>query len=214
MSPARRRLQDSTLYLVTPTSPKAAPLDDFLASVLDAGVDIVQLREKEMEVKPLMLFGEVARKRTQEAGAILIINDRVDVAIAVGADGVHLGQEDLPPDVARLQMGKDPLIGLSTHTREEVLLSNDSDADYIGVGPVHETPTKLGRPAAGVDLVTFASSNAEKPFFAIGGIDPENVEKVIAAGATRISVLRALTEAENPASVARNLKRALENAVG
>jgi thiamine-phosphate pyrophosphorylase len=213
MSPALKRLHESWLYLVTPTSPKAGPLDDFLAEVLDAGVDIVQLREKEMEAKPLVLFAEVARRRTQETNALLIINDRVDVAIAAGADGVHLGQDDLPPHAARIQAGKDFVIGLSTHTLEEVVQSNDSAADYIGVGPVHETPTKLGRPAAGVELVSFAASNASKPFFAIGGIDIDNVDEVVAAGATRISVLRALTEADEPGTAARRLRRALESGI-
>jgi thiamine-phosphate pyrophosphorylase len=177
--------------------------------VLGDGVDIVQLREKEMEAGPLVKFAEVTRRRTSEFGALFIINDRVDVALAAGADGVHLGQDDLPDEEARRQIGSAALIGLSTHSEEQVLQAAASEADYIAVGPVHETPTKPGRPVVGYELVRFAAEKSPRPFFAIGGIDLSNLQEVIEAGARRVAVLRALTEAEDPEAVARQIKSAL-----
>ena len=211
MSERLRRLERSNLYLITRAHPEAGPLGEFLAAVLDAGVDIVQLREKEMEAKQLLEFCEIVRSRTQEADALFIVNDRVDVAIASGADGVHLGQDDLPPKTARAQTGRDFLIGLSTHAKDEVLASNEDEADYIGVGPVFETPTKPGRPATGLELVRFAKDNARKPFFAIGGVDLETLSEVVEAGATRVSVLRVLTQSNDPAGVTKRIKQILEN---
>ena len=142
--------------------------------------------------------------------ALFILNDRPDLVAPAGADGVHLGQEDAPVDEARALLGADRLIGLSTHTPEQV--DGASGADYIGVGPVHATPTKPGRPAVGAELVRYAASHAAVPFFAIGGIDPGNVEDVCAAGARRVAVVRSLTEANDPESTARALRRAVERA--
>jgi thiamine-phosphate pyrophosphorylase len=209
ISPARRRLETAHLYLVTPATPVAGPLEDFLPRVLGGGVDIVQLREKEMEAGPLVKFAEVTRRRTLEFGALFIINDRVDVALAAGADGVHLGQDDLPDEEARRQIGFAALIGLSTHSEEQVLQAAASEADYIAVGPVHETPTKPGRQAVGYELVRLAAEKSPRPFFAIGGIHLSNLQEVIDAGARRVAVLRALTEADDPGEVARQIKSAL-----
>lgn len=209
MTDVKSRLEAALLYLITPTRPAAGDLDRFLAAVLDAGVDMVQLREKHMQADELKLFCEIARKRTSESGALFIVNDSVDAAIACGADGVHLGQDDMPVDQARSRMGAGALIGLSTHSEKEVLGSGEWGTDYIGVGPVYETPTKIGRPAVGLELVRFAAEWAQTPFFAIGGIDLTNLSKVFEAGATRVSVLRALTEAADPAAIARRMKRSL-----
>lgn len=214
MATARARLQTSLLYLVTPAEPKAGALDSFLGEVLEAGVDVVQLREKEMEAGPLMRVAGVVRRRTAEAGAIFVVNDRVDVALAAGADAVHLGQDDLPTGEARRQGGPDLVIGLSTHSVEQVRAALRSEADYFAVGPVHATPTKPLRPAVGYDLVRLASAEADRPFFAIGGIDMTTLEEVIEAGARRVAVLRALTESDNPGSVARRLKQRLLSAAG
>jgi thiamine-phosphate pyrophosphorylase len=217
------RLQAARLYLVTPAAPAAGPLDDFLPRVLEAGVDVVQLREKDLEARPLLQAAGIVRRRTQEFGALFIVNDRVDLAIAAGADGVHLGQDDLPPGEARRQAGPGMLIGMSTHTPAEVTAawgsgpalphSDLADLDYIGVGPVHATPTKPGRPPVGLDLVRFAAHPPEPatplPFFAIGGIDASTLPGVLAAGATRVCVLRALTESADPAASARRLRRML-----
>jgi thiamine-phosphate pyrophosphorylase len=140
---------------------------------------------------------------------MLIVNDRPELAAAADADGVHLGQDDTPVTNARQIMGEERLIGLSTHTPAQVDAAASSGADYIGVGPVNETPTKPGRPAVGLELVQYAAVNAALPFFAIGGISAANVEQVHAAGASRVAVVRALTDAADPEAVARELRDAL-----
>jgi thiamine-phosphate pyrophosphorylase len=212
----RQRLEDARLYLVTSGRLRAGTLDDVLPRVLEAGVDIVQLREKSMEARPLLALAEVVRRRTEEFGALFIVNDRVDVAIAAGADGVHVGQDDLPVAEARRQLGAGGLIGLSTHREEEVLTATgatgaapESRPDYFAAGPVHATPTKPGRPAVGIDLVAFAAAHAVQPFFAIGGIDETTLPGVLAAGARRVAVVRALTEAGDPGEAARTLAELL-----
>jgi len=209
MTDAKLRFTTALLYLIAPARPAAGDLDRFLASVLDAGVDMVQLREKHMQDAELKVFCEIARRRTSESGALFIVNDSVDLAIACGADGVHLGQDDMPIDQARNRMGAGALIGLSTHAETEILTATESGADYIGVGPVYETPTKPGRSATGLDLIRYAAAKTKTPFFAIGGIDLITLPHVLEAGATRVSVLRALTEADDPAAVARSMKRSL-----
>jgi thiamine-phosphate pyrophosphorylase len=214
MQPLRARLQKCLLYLVTPARPAAGPLDWFVPLVLEAGVDIVQLREKDMEAGTLLPFCETVRRRTSELGALFVVNDRVDLALAAAADGVHLGQDDLPYIYARSQMGPDRLIGLSTHSPAQLDAVVTSGADYAAVGPIFETPTKPGRPAVGVEMAALASRTPQLPVFAIGGIDESNVEAVVAAGARRICVVRALTEADDPARVARRLKATLEGAAG
>ena len=206
MTGVQSRLSRTLLYLVTPARPAYGDLDPFLALVLEAGVDMVQLREKHMAVDELKPFGEIVRRRTSEHGALFIVNDSVEAALACGADGVHLGQDDMPVGQARSLMGAEALIGLSTHSEEEVSASSETGVDYIGVGPVYETPTKAGRPAVGLGLVRYAAAEAHTPFFAIGGIDLDNLSRVVEAGATRVSVLRALTEAADPAAVARRMK--------
>lgn len=210
LSPARSRLATGLLYLVTPAEPQAGPLDDLLPRVLEAGVDLVQLREKEMEARPLLRYAEIVRRRTQEFGALFLVNDRVDLALAAGADGVHVGQDDLPTSEVRCQAGTDLLIGLSTHSEDQVLAGMEQEADYIAVGPVHATPTKAGRRPVGSGLVRFAAGRAPRPFYAIGGITAENLPDVIGAGARRVAVVRAITEAADPGGVARAMKRLLE----
>jgi thiamine-phosphate pyrophosphorylase len=208
----RDRLNRSYLYLVTPETVQTGDLDGFLARVLDAGVDMVQLRCKQMEARPLLEHCAVVRRRTAEFGALFIVNDRVDVALAAEADGVHLGQDDLPVEEARRQMGPVPIVGLSTHSREQLLAALETDADYAAVGPVFATPTKPGRPGTGLDLVSFAADRASKPVFAIGGIDQSNVSTVVEAGAARVSVVRALAASDDPAGAARALSAALRAA--
>ena len=204
------RLLAARLYLVTPGDPPAGPLDEFLPRVLEAGVDIVQLRDKHLDARPLLEFAAVVRRRTLEFGALFIVNDRVDLAMAAEADGVHIGQQDLSPAEARRQLGPQALIGLSTHAPGEILAASSASADYIAVGPVYATPTKPGRPAVGPDLLRFAAERAAQPFFAIGGVDAGNLAEVLAAGARRIAVVRALTEAEDPGAAARWLSHALQ----
>jgi thiamine-phosphate pyrophosphorylase len=202
----RERLDRSRLYLVC-----GADHDDlagFLDAALGAGVDAIQIREKEAEAGDIIRAGEIFREAAERAGALLIVNDRPDVALALDADGVHLGQNDLPVHVAREILGPEAIIGLSTHS-EHQLSDASPDADYVCVGPVWETPTKPGRPAAGLDLVRYAAEHERRPWFAIGGIDARNLAEVVAAGARRMVVVRAITEAEDPAAAVRDLLKLL-----
>jgi thiamine-phosphate pyrophosphorylase len=204
------RLKQSFLYLITPARPKAGPLEEFLPRVLEAGVDMVQLREKEMEARELLGHAEIVRRCTEDFGAIFIVNDRADLAVISGAGGLHVGQEDLSVVSAREILEDGKIVGLSTHSQGEVTESSKEEGpDYIGVGPVHVTPTKEGRAAVGHTLIEFAAEHSKVPFFAIGGIDLETLPGVIEAGARRVSVLRAITEAEEPGGVARRMKQVL-----
>lgn len=182
-----------------------------MGRVLGAGVDVVQLREKDMEAGPLLAYCETARRRTEEFGALFIVNDRLDVAVAAGAEGVHLGQDDLPAQAARAQIGAEMLVGLSTHSEDQIEAANRLPVDYIGVGPVLATPTKPGRPAVGVGLVRSAVAKSKRPFYAIGGVDLHTLPAIIEAGATRVSVMRALTAAEDPAKAASAIRAALDS---
>jgi thiamine-phosphate pyrophosphorylase len=148
----------------------------------------------------------------REFDALFILNDRPDLVGAAGADGVHIGQDDVPVDEARALVGPDRIVGLSTHSPAQVDAVSGQAVDYIGVGPVHATPTKPGRPAVGLELVRYAAEHAPVPFFAIGGIDPGNVRAVRRAGADRVAVVRALTEASDPEAVARRLRGAVTEA--
>jgi thiamine-phosphate pyrophosphorylase len=187
---------DSHLYLITPARPD---LEAFLEAAVRGGVDIVQLREKELPDGELLPRLHVAREVTRRLGVPLVVNDRPDLAQLCGADFVHVGQDDMPVAAARsFGVG----VGLSTHAPEEI---DESDADYIGVGPVYETPTKEGRPAVGLDLVRYAAAHARQPWFAIGGIDETNVADVVAAGATRVAVVRAIGDATDPERAAAAL---------
>jgi thiamine-phosphate pyrophosphorylase len=197
------RLRGARLYLVSDRRGER-----FLGQALRGGVDIVQLRIKDAPAQEVLDAARRFAPICAAHGALFILNDRPDLVAAAGADGVHLGQEDVPVDEARALLGQDRVIGLSTHTPEQV--DGGNGADYIGVGPVHATPTKPGRPAVGVELVRYAASHAAVPFFAIGGIDPGNVEDVCAAGAQRVAVVRSLAEANDPESTARVLRRAVE----
>ena len=207
MSDRRERLRSAHLYLVCADEP-----DEFLAAALGAGVDIVQLRMKDATDEAIVDAGRRFAAAAAEHGALFILNDRPDLVHEVGADGVHVGQDDTSAAGARAAVGPDRLIGLSTHSPEQVDAAADVPVDYIGVGPVHATPTKPGRPAVGLELVGYAAAHATVPFFAIGGIAPANVDAVRQAGAERIAVVRALTEAPDPAAAARALRAAITGA--
>ncbi len=204
----RDRLGRSRLYVVTGARAKQGDLAGFLDAILGAGVDVVQLREKEAEAGDLLRWGEVFREAAERHGALFAVNDRPDVAVALGADLLHLGQNDLPVATARGIVGPDALIGLSTHD-EGQLASAGPEADYVCVGPVHSTPTKPGRRATGLGLVRRAAELEGRPWFAIGGINASNVEEVLTAGARRIVVVRAVTEAPDPARAAKELRALL-----
>jgi thiamine-phosphate pyrophosphorylase len=200
----RERLCAAHLYLVCD-----ARSDEFLRAALRGGVDIVQLRIKGAEDAEIVAAARRFGRLCAEHGALLIINDRPDLVEPAGADGVHVGQDDMPPAQARAVVGPERLVGLSTHSPQQVEAAPATGVDYIGVGPVHATPTKPGRPAVGLALVRHAASRARLPFFAIGGIDVGNAAEVREAGATRIAVVRALAESGDPERAARQLRVSL-----
>lgn len=171
------------------------------------GVQIVQLRERALQDGALLRHACALADLVHAHGGLFLVNDRVDIALVCGADGVHVGQDDLPPEAVRRLTGERLLVGLSTHSPAQIDAA--SGVDYIGVGPVHATPTKPGRPAVGHELVRYAAAHARLPWFAIGGVDLDTAPAVIAAGASRIAVVRALTEASDPRAVAERLRRAL-----
>jgi thiamine-phosphate pyrophosphorylase len=191
---------DSRLYLITPARDRLA---DLIEAAVAGGVDIVQVREKTLPDRTLLPVLVAAREATRRAGVPLVVNDRPDLAVLAEADYVHLGQDDLPVAAARRF---DLRVGQSTHAPDEL---DRSDADYAGVGPVYETPTKGGRPAVGLELVRYAAAQARVPWFAIGGIDETNVADVVAAGARRIAVVRAIGDAPDPERAAATLRAAL-----
>ena len=189
-------LEAARLYLICDaTQIDHAPLDS---------VDVLQLRDKHAPSADLLATARRAQARCAERRVLFIVNDDPRLAVAAGADGVHLGQDDMPVADARMLLGPDRLIGLSTHTPDQIDAA--AGADYIGVGPVHATPTKPGRPPVGLDLVRYAAAHATVPFFAIGGIDAGNVAAVRRAGARRIAVVRAIAAAADPAAAARMLR--------
>jgi thiamine-phosphate pyrophosphorylase len=205
--PPRARLARARLYVVTDARRARGDLADFLDSILGAGVDVVQLREKEAEAGDLLRWGEVFAAAVRRHDALFTVNDRPDVALALGADGVHVGQNDLPAQWARRVLGDDAIVGVSCHSASDHTRA-PAEADYLTAGPVWATPTKPGRPGTGLGLVRSAAG-LDRPWFAIGGIDPSNVREVVAAGATRIVVVRAVTEAEDPEAAVRSLLEAL-----
>ena len=198
----QHRLQQAQLYLVT------APTENLFTAVeaaLKGGVPLVQYRDKDTDD---MMRWQNAQKLCQlchEYGALFIVNDRVDLALAVDADGVHLGQQDLPFAIARQLLGPTKLIGRSTTNPEQLDRAIQEGADYIGVGPVFATPTKPDRAAAGLDYVKYAATHAPMPWFAIGGIDPTNLATVLAAGATRVAIVRAIMQAPDPTTLTQTL---------
>ena len=207
-SQRRAALATARLYMITDASPGAGELADVVRGAVQGGVDVVQLRDKSLPDDELTAVAHALHALCRRLGVLLIVNDRPAVAADAGADGVHVGQDDQPVDAVRETVGPDLLIGLSTHTPEQV--QDAGGADYIGVGPVHETPTKAGRPAVGLELVRHAAAHATVPFFAIGGIDPTNVAAAIDAGARRVAVLRAIADAPDPRRAARSLRAALD----
>lgn len=212
----RARLAAAKLYLVCDAKPGGRELADVIRPAIAGGVELVQLREKRLGDDELTAVANAAHALCEALGALLIVNDRPHVARESGADGLHVGQEDTPVEQARELVGPDVLIGLSTHAPAEIDAATPTAADgaplvdYIGVGPVHETPTKPGRPAVGLELVQYAAANARVPFFAIGGLTSSNLHEVIEAGATRAVVLRAVAEADAPKRAAHALREILD----
>ncbi|WP_433888858.1 thiamine phosphate synthase [Streptomyces sp. CA-111067] len=212
-STVRERLADARLYLCTDARAQRGDLAEFADAVLGGGVDVIQLRQKGIEAREELAALAVLADACRRHGALLAVNDRADVAHAAGADVLHLGQGDLPVPAARALLGERVLIGRSCHAEAEAAAAAaEPGVDYFCTGPVWPTPTKPGRPAPGLDLVRHtAGLGAERPWFAIGGIDAANLPEVLAAGATRVVVVRALTESPDPASAAAALSAALRS---
>lgn len=202
----RKELSEARLYLCTPDRPD---LGEFVEAVCRAGVDIVQLREKGLSDRELLRRASVAREAAQAAGALFILNDRPDLALACAADGVHVGQDDVPPAVARAILGPEAVIGLSTHAPAELGMARREPVDYVSIGPVVPTPTKPGRPGTGIDYIRTAVivlGEEGLPFFVTGGASPDSLPSLLAAGARRFVVVRALTEAADPVAVVDQLR--------
>ncbi|WP_374773590.1 thiamine phosphate synthase [Streptomyces sp. NBC_01310] len=210
------QLSDARLYLCTDARKRQGDLPEFLDAVLAGGVDIVQLRDKGMEageeLEHLQVFADAARRH----GKLLAVNDRADVAHAIGSDVLHLGQGDIPVPAARAILGEQVLIGRSCHAEDEVDAAvAEAGVDYFCTGPCWPTPTKPGRHAPGLDLVRYAASlEQDRPWFAIGGIDRTNLDEVLDAGATRVVVVRALTEAADPGAAAAELAKRVRARLG
>ncbi len=200
----RARLRDARLYFVADRGGMERALEGALAG----GVDLFQLRDKDASDDELLAAAANARALCDAAGALFLLNDRPDLAAACGADGVHVGQDDMPVDRARRLVGNDAIVGLSTHSMQQAQAGCRTGADYIAVGPVHATPTKEGRPAIGVEPVKYAAAHVSVPWFAIGGIDAGTVGAVVKAGARRIVVVRAIAQADDPEAAARTLRAA------
>ncbi|MEU5250276.1 thiamine phosphate synthase [Streptomyces longwoodensis] len=210
---ARARLADARLYLCTDARRRQGDLPEFLDAVLAAGVDVVQLRDKGMEageeLEHLRVFADACARH----GRLLAVNDRADVAHAAASDVLHLGQGDLPVPAARAILGPDVLIGRSTHSAAEAEAAVQEGVDYFCTGPCWPTPTKPGRPAPGLDLVRHtAALGTDRPWFAIGGIDLDTLDEVLEAGARRVVVVRAITEADDPGAAAEELAKRLRSA--
>ena len=214
MTGIRDRLAEARLYLCVDARERQGDLPEFLDAVLGAGVDVVQLRQKGLEASQELALLDVFRDKTAKHGALFAVNDRADLAYAAGADILHLGQDDLPVAVARRIIGPGPVIGRSSHAEPEAATAAaEPGVDYFCTGPVWPTPTKPGRPAPGLPLVRYAAAlDAARPWFAIGGITLGNLDQVLAAGARRVVVVRALTDAPDPAATAAEFTRRLRPA--
>jgi len=209
----RARLARARVYLATDAKPPGRTLEELLTAALEGGVDIVQLRDRAAAEPELHAAGELFRTLSDRHDALFVVNDRPDLALACGADGVHVGQADQAVAEVRAEVGDDVLIGLSTHSAEQFDAGLDSSADYLSAGPVHATPTKPGRPAVGLGLIRHAAAVASKPWFAIGGLDRASAGAVFAAGAERIVVVRAIRDVDDPRAAAAGLRALAEEGV-
>lgn len=202
-----RAIADCHLYLCTPDRPDLA---DFVAACIAGGVDIVQLRDKHLEAKSLLARARLVRTVCADLGVPFILNDRPDLALEVGADGVHVGQDDAPVSLARRILGPDAIIGLSTHGPDDLTGAMDQDVSYLSAGPVEATPTKPGRPGTGLDYLRLATSRSKVPVFVTGGVTPEKIRALAEAGARHFVVVRFLTESQSPQGAAHLLIEAIQ----
>lgn len=210
----RPTLDGRSLYLCSPDRPD---LDRFLENCIRGGVDVVQLRDKSLEAGELLERARVARDVCRSFGVPFILNDRPDLALECDADGVHVGQEDAPVDLARRILGHDRIVGLSTHQPAEIEAALTRAVDYVSAGPVVPTPTKPGRPGTGSGYILYATRVAEStdravPVFVTGGVTPDSIAELWRAGARRYVVVRYLTESDEPEAAARQLRDAIKRA--
>jgi thiamine-phosphate pyrophosphorylase len=206
----RARLAYARLYLCVDRRDGGAELEAFLEATLAAGVDLVQLRDKQAAPAELRAASDIFRRTATRHSALFILNDDPALAVEVGADGVHVGQDDASPDEARAIVGQDRLIGRSTHSEVQFDQALGQDCDYLAIGPVHATPTKAGRPAIGLDPIRQAAAVAgDRPWFVTGAMGPDTAPDVLDAGATRLVVVRAITQSPDPAAAARRLTEQL-----
>lgn len=203
----RERLRTARLYFVCDARPQT-DLERLLRAALTGGADIVQLREKELGRAEIERAAETFRRVADTFSALFVLNDDPELARACDADGVHVGQDDDGAEQARELLGPDAIVGLSTHSEEQIAASAGRPVDYISVGPIWETPTKEGRPSVGTALIAHAAEHAPHPFFAIGGIDTGNAGEVVKAGAERLCVVRAIRDAADPEAAATELRQA------
>ncbi|HET7416845.1 MAG TPA: thiamine phosphate synthase [Solirubrobacterales bacterium] len=208
----RERLRTARLYFVCEARP-ATDLERLLRAALTGGADIVQLREKELGRAEIERAAGTFRRIADTFSALFIVNDDPELARRCDADGVHVGQDDVSAEQARELLGPDAVIGLSTHSEEQIAASAERPVDYISVGPIWETPTKEGRPAVGLELIRHAAEHAPHPFFAIGGIDTDNAIQVIQAGAERLCAVRAIRDAADPEAAAAALRQSFADRV-
>ena len=220
MERLRDKLAAARLYFVCEAGDDLAELDRLLEAALSGGCELIQLRDKDADEAALLSAAPIFRAAADRHGALFLINDRADLVGATAADGVHVGQDDMPVAEARRLAGPGAIVGLSSHRPEQFDAARSATGsdrpDYLSVGPVWATPTKPGRPAAGLDYVRHVAEAADGalPWFAIGGIDAAGVSEVVAAGATRIVVVRAVRDAADPEVAARDLRAALPETVG
>jgi thiamine-phosphate pyrophosphorylase len=205
----RERLRTARLYFVCEAMPGGEVPEALLHAALGGGVDIVQLREKELGRDEIERSAQTFRRLCDTYSALFVVNDDPYLAQSCDADGVHVGQEDASAAEAREILGPEAIVGLSTHSEEQLAAAAGQPVDYVSVGPVWETPTKAGRPGVGLGLVEHAAASAPYPFFAIGGIDAANAGEVVAAGARRLGVVRAIRDAADPGAAAEALRAAL-----
>ncbi len=206
----RASLSHQRLYLCTPDRPDLAA---FLAACIDGGVDVVQLRDKHLEARALVARARVAAAVCADRGVPFVLNDRPDLALEAEADGVHVGQDDAPPALARRILGPDAVVGLSTHAPHELDAALSEPVDYLSAGPVAPTPTKPGRPGTGLGYLGEVAARATVPWFVTGGVTPATVPAMVDAGARRFVVVRWLTEAADPRAAAQALATAIDEAV-
>ncbi len=205
-------MRDFKLYVIIDgKTAKGRDLVTVTREAIAGGADVIQLREKELPAGRILELARAIRKAIRTEEAVFLINDRPDIALAAGADGVHLGQDDIPPEAARAIMGRDKIIGVSTHCLEQARAAEEKGVDYIGVGPVFSTPTKPGYKSVGLELIRSVKDAVKLPFVAIGGIEGNNILQVIAAGAARVAVVRAVCGADDVQAAARTLKESLMN---